>query len=149
MVDFAHDARAAIFAFGSRHANKDTIPFEWTRTLAPLPVTKIYVRDIYQLWYQKGLPGIADSPQGVSDYLCRLIAGEDINRIVTMGGSMGGYAALLFGTLMGADEAYAFAGQTYLPTRHGRLLAKAVWRRKWPILIKHWELVSDRKLNRK
>ncbi len=149
MVDFSHHARAVVVAFGSRHVNKDTIPFEWIRTLEHLPAAKIYVRDIYQLWYQKGLPGIAGSPEGVRDYLCRLIAGQDINRIVTIGGSMGGYAALLFGSLMEADEALSFAGQTFLPTRRGRMLVKAVWKREWPILKKHWELVSDPTLDHK
>ena len=147
-VDFPQDARAVVVAFGSRHAYKDTIPFEWTRTLESLPVAKIYVRDVYQIWYLKGLPGIADSPRGVSDYLCRLIDQQDIQRIVTIGGSMGGYAALLFGCLMGADEAHAFAGQSFLPTRRGRLLPKAIWKRKWPVLRKHWELISDRTLDR-
>jgi hypothetical protein len=148
-VDFPPDAQAVVVAFGSRHAYKDSIPFEWTRTLESLPVAKIYVRDIYQIWYLKGLPGIADSPQGVSDYLCQLIGQQGIHRIVTMGGSMGGYAALLFGCLMGANEAHAFAGQTFLPTRRGRLLAKAAWKRKWPVLRKHWELIADRSLDRK
>lgn len=149
MIDFSSSSSAAIIAFGSLHIGQKTIPFEWTNVLESLPAKRIFARDLHQLWYQKGLPGIADSPDGVSDYLHQLIMHHDVEKVVTIGGSMGGYAAMLFGYLLAANEVHAFSGQTYLPTRKGRMLFKAFLQRKWSVLWKNWELVSSRDVNRK
>jgi hypothetical protein len=61
---------------------------------------------------------------------------------------MGGYAALLYGALLEVDEVHAFAGQTFLPARRGRIFWKTVYARNWAILRKHAELLLDSHLDR-
>ncbi len=147
-LDFSSSSQAMIVAFGSLRLEKEIPPFEWTGILEDLPAKKIYVRDLEQLWYMKGLPGVSDSPEGVSEHLRQLINTQESKKTVTIGGSMGGYGALLFGHLLKADKVHAFSGQTYLPTRRGLNLARAVYRRRWRMLWKQRELLLNREINR-
>lgn len=148
LVDFSVESEALIIAFGSLQLNK-VPPFEWTSILANVPARKIYIRDLYQLWYLKGLPGIANNPEGIRNCLQPLIAQQECKTIITVGGSMGGYAALLFGQLLEATEVHALAPQTFLPARKGRVLLKTIYGRAWPILRKQAELMLNRQLDRR
>ncbi len=55
----------------------------------------------------------ATIPQ-VAEHLEGLIAGHQIDRLVVVGTSAGGYAALIFGSLLGADRVLCFGPQTTL-----------------------------------
>lgn len=147
--DFSSHSDSMVIAFGSLRLKPEPPPFEWTGVLGSLPAKKIFIRDLHRFWYLKGLPGIADSPEGVGRYLRHVIGEQGSRRVVTFGGSMGGYAALLFGHLLQADTAIAFAPQTFLPSRKAQIVARSVRRRKWRILWKYWRLVSNREVNRK
>jgi pimeloyl-ACP methyl ester carboxylesterase len=142
--DFSSNSRTMLIAFASKRLTAPVPPFEWTGALAAIPAKKMYVRDLYQLWYLLGFPGVADSPHEAAAYLKHLVDENKCDRIVTLGGSMGGYAALLFGCLLQADAVHAFGGQTFLPTRRGRYLAQAIAARDWPSLRKDWQVRSQR-----
>lgn len=147
-LDFSSSSQTMIVAFGSLRLEEEIPPFEWVGALEHLPAKKIYVRDLDQLWYLKGLPSIAPCPEGVSEHLRQLITEQESKKVVTVGGSMGGYGALLFGHLLKADEVYSFSGQTYLPTRKGLNLAKVIHGRDWRLLGKQWEILLNREINR-
>lgn len=71
-------------------------------------LNKLLLRDSSQLWYLAGIPGLA---QGVDDALAAIracIAPLEPSHIVTIGQSMGAYAAILYGTLLGAQKTIAF-----------------------------------------
>ncbi|MFN2138073.1 MAG: hypothetical protein ACK2UK_19110 [Candidatus Promineifilaceae bacterium] len=70
-------------------------------------------------------------------------------KVITLGGSMGGYGALLFGHMLQADEVHAFSPQSFLPSRQGRHLWKAMLARSWPLLRKQAMLRLDRQLDRR
>jgi pimeloyl-ACP methyl ester carboxylesterase len=76
-----------------------------------------HLRDPRDTWFQNGMSDALPSPEAVAAHLKGLIAELAPSRVVTVGSSMGGYAALLFAGLLKADAAIAFAPQTYLDRR--------------------------------
>jgi hypothetical protein len=89
-------------------------PFELFKATATSPCKRLFVRDLRQSWYHKGLPGHGKNLLGVAETLRERIADHDIDRLVVAGNSAGGYGALVFGTLLGADVVLGFGAQTVL-----------------------------------
>jgi len=89
-------------------------PFEFFSLTSGIPVKRLFVRDLRQAWYHDGLPGYGDSLLESAGALRSLLAGLEVNRLVVVGGSAGGYAALAYGTLLGADEVLSFSPQTVI-----------------------------------
>jgi hypothetical protein len=102
--------------------------FEFSRTLEKFAVKKFFVRDLAQAWYQRGLPEAGGTIDEVSEYLQGSIRQLNVQRIVTLGNSMGGYAALLFGWLLQVDEAHAFSPQTYIDRKRRLLTRDSRWK---------------------
>lgn len=89
--------------------------FEFFNVATGLPVTKVFIRDLDQAWYQRGVHGLGTSiPETSAALAARL---ERFEHVVFLGGSSGGYAALLFGALIGVDRALAFSPQTFVNRR--------------------------------
>jgi pimeloyl-ACP methyl ester carboxylesterase len=105
------DSDAAIVAFsgkGVRH-------FEYHRALGPvLGVGRLLVRDLSQNWYNAGLPDVGETIDDIAERLREELAARGVRRVITMGASMGGYAAILFGCMLGAERAIAIGPQTLL-----------------------------------
>jgi acetyl esterase/lipase len=89
-------------------------PFEFFKASGDIPVKKLFVRDLRQAWYHRGLPGHGDRLEDVAAWLRELLAGNGVERLVVAGNSAGGYAALLFGALLEADVVLCFAPQTVI-----------------------------------
>ncbi len=79
--------------------------YEWSASFRNFPINLIGVRDPHECWYQRTLWP-----------LCRrlrtAIAALGTRRLVCVGGSAGGFAALLFGRALGADRILAFCPQS-------------------------------------
>ncbi|GAB5400448.1 MAG: hypothetical protein Aureis2KO_20330 [Aureisphaera sp.] len=88
--------------------------FEFKRTLESIPCDKIFVRDHHQCWYQKGSDEQINSREKLLRRLNQLIKEGDYKRIVFLGNSMGGYAAIYFGVLLKVDRILAFSPQTFI-----------------------------------
>jgi hypothetical protein len=88
--------------------------FDFVRATSQLNAKRAYVRDAHQLWYQKGTPSLGDSVQEVVASLRRTIEAQKVKRLITLGNSGGGFAAILFGVMLGADEIHAFNPPTRL-----------------------------------
>jgi hypothetical protein len=88
--------------------------FEFKKTVSDVPAHKLFLRDPSGLWYLAGLPETGDSADAVAAYVRAHCARLGAKRVVTVGNSSGGYAALLFGILIDADEVHAFAPKTRL-----------------------------------
>ena len=74
----------------------------------------IYLKDTKQAWYQLGVVGLGDTITDVSNNLKEIIKNINYSTIITIGSSMGGYAAMLFGSLIGANSILAFGPQTFI-----------------------------------
>jgi hypothetical protein len=83
--------------------------FEFHRTGGEVRAHTLYLRDLAGDWYQNGLPGAGTSSDELAAFLRSHCESVGATRLVTVGNSAGGYAAILFGALAGADEVHAFA----------------------------------------
>lgn len=90
--------------------------FEFFKSLDNLDCDKIYMRDFYQAWYQKGVDENISSIEEIRNYLENIIASNKYKNVCFIGNSMGGYAALLFGNLLNINRVICFAPQTFIDT---------------------------------
>ncbi len=88
--------------------------FEFYRASKILDDHKIFLRDLAQCWYQVGLPPISRDIETTAQYLNAQIDRLKPEKVYFVGNSMGGYAAILFASLVGVGEAIAFAPQTFI-----------------------------------
>lgn len=100
--DLRGEAITVVAFSGMMRANRI---YEWTRSFVDLPVNFIGVQDPHRAWYQFGTAEIA---KGVRAAVKR--AGG--TRLVFIGGSGGGFAAFLFGRMLGADRILALSPQS-------------------------------------
>lgn len=115
VADLTFPGEPLFMAFGGIAGRMATIPpFEFFKLTRHLRVNKAYLRDLDQRWYHGGLRGVTGSIGETADYLGCLRSACRARRTVVFGSSMGGYAALLFGSLIGVDAVHAFSPHTWL-----------------------------------
>jgi hypothetical protein len=112
IVDLEHDGPTLVVAFAGLRGFLGGFPaFEFRKILSSVDVKSAYFRDHYAAWYHRG---VVDIGPGIESVLRRLRElQQEAQRVVMIGNSAGGYAALLFGALLGC-EAYAFSPQTFI-----------------------------------
>lgn len=109
-----------IISFSGRRAETDQRkisawgPFEFVKTLYGKNLHQFYVRDRDNLWYQYGVEGLSEGIDDAAKAIRAEAEKAPHKRIVTIGNSMGGYGAILYGILMGADKVIAFAPQSFI-----------------------------------
>lgn len=116
-AELDRDGRTLLVAFGGLLNQIGQIPvFEFMSLVeAEDPAAKrVFLRDLHQVWYQRGVDGTGDTVPQVADWLRALTRRSGAKRVVMLGASAGGFAAILFGALAGADEVHAFGPQTFL-----------------------------------
>ena len=100
-------AGLALSAFGIQ-------PFEFMKCLTkwfPTISKKFYI-DLNKCWYHKGIKGISTNIDDTKKYLEEII--KDYKKVIFIGSSAGGYAAILFGSLLNISSVIAFMPQTIL-----------------------------------
>ncbi|MDV7140205.1 hypothetical protein R3X28_15035 [Maribacter sp. TH_r10] len=85
--------------------------FEWQRNYIQYAKKHIFLRDVQKQWYIEGISEKHDNPEALWELLRELTSGF---RVYVMGSSAGGFAALLYGSLLRADRVYAFNAQLNL-----------------------------------
>ena len=142
MMETMSGAPVLVVVFGGvlHGVGIDVPPFEFLRSLSSHKCDAIFLRDFRQAWYQLGVEGIAADVAGLAHWLRTRRRGYA--RTITLGNSMGGFAALLFGRLAGFDLSLAFSPQT---TIEAEALA-ALGDRRWQKLIKrvHAQVADSR-----
>lgn len=91
--------------FHERVTRRNT--FEWFGTRVPGCGRHIFIRDVFKQWYLGGINGRLNSPQKVLEWLKNETRGC---RVTMAGSSSGGYAAVLFGSLLHAERVFSFNG---------------------------------------
>jgi hypothetical protein len=105
---------ATVISFGGIVNNpKSDAKFEFFRFFDQLPYRKIFVRDLDQCWYQRGVRGLGTNLTESVEALRPLVAAAD-GPVIAVGASAGGYAAMVLGTLLGAHRCLAFSPQSNL-----------------------------------
>jgi pimeloyl-ACP methyl ester carboxylesterase len=112
VVDLEHDAGTLVIAFAGLRGFLGGFPaFEFRNILSSVDVKSAFFRDHYAAWYHRG---VVDVGPGIDSVLARLRELQrEARRVVMIGNSAGGYAALLFAALLGC-EAYVFSPQTFI-----------------------------------
>lgn len=125
--ELASPSRTMLIAFAAMSPLKPP-PFHLFEATTGLPVKRLFVRDPARVWYQHGVPGFGDSIDEVAASLRAIIDEHEVDRLVTIGSSAGGYAALAFGSLLEADLVLSFSPQTILD----RTWLAEVGDERWP-----------------
>lgn len=73
---------------------------------------KIFCRDEKVQWYNFGITGLTKDINDTLDFLHQKIS--KYKKVIFIGSSMGGYAAILFGSILNVDTIIAFRPQTFL-----------------------------------
>lgn len=113
-------------AFRYRIVEKNS--FEWYGLRVRKAYKHIFVRDIFKQWYLKGINADIDSPEKLYSFLRQETEGM---KVICMGSSAGGYAAILYGSLLRAERVIAFNAQFELRsllTRDGEAKNPLVYR---------------------
>lgn len=113
-LEMIGDSRTLLIAFGGMRGGFGMPLFEFSTLTENMPAKRLFVRDLRQAWYHQGVPQHGGTLLEFAESLRQLIAGYDVDRLVATGNSAGGYAALVYGTLLGADTVLAFAPQTVI-----------------------------------
>jgi predicted esterase YcpF (UPF0227 family) len=100
-------AGLALSAFGTQ-------PFEFMNSLQKWfpDISKKFYIDLNKCWYHKGIRGISTNIDDTKIYLENII--KDYKKVIFVGSSAGGYAAILFGSLLNISYVIAFMPQTFL-----------------------------------
>jgi hypothetical protein len=113
--DYSARSGVLLVSFSGFKRNPDVLPgFSLRGTLKGLAVDKLYLRDIDRAWFLRGLRGITRNVEETAAFLRAEAQSVSARRVVLTGYSLGGFAALLFGALIGADEVHAISPQTFL-----------------------------------
>lgn len=84
------------------------------RYLAALGISAVYLRDFSRLMFLRGISSKAADLAGTVRWLGDLLGQWGTRRILSLGTSAGGYAAIHYGMALGADRIVAFSTPTNL-----------------------------------
>jgi len=89
-------------------------------------VNVVYLRDFNKRAYLTGVVGLGEGEAATIESLSRLLREIGAERVIVMGASQGGFAALRYGALLGAAWAVSFSGLTDL-SLHYEKVRPSVW----------------------
>jgi len=90
-------------------------------------IDRIVLRDLDSAWHHRGIRGISNDIFGTIAFLKARISEKKYSRIVCVGIFAGGYAALLVGTSINADEVLAFSPHTFLDQENRTKYRESRW----------------------
>jgi len=90
-------------------------------------INKILVRDSGNSWYHRRLDGLGEHPDETAASLRTLIDEIRPSRVITIGQSMGAYAALMYGLLLEVQQVIAFGPLSFLDPRQALLYHERRW----------------------
>lgn len=85
--------------------------YEWKKNRFANAGKHIFIRDIRKQWYIGGINSKLDTPLKLCDFIKNETEGY---KTYTIGSSAGGFAAILFGSLLKVNRVYAFNAQLNL-----------------------------------
>ncbi len=129
-TDYAVNSGTLLVLLGGIKGNLNVPVFEFAQVTREFPVKKLFIRDHEQAWYHRGVRGVAEDMEGLAGFLRAQIMEQGCRRVVLLGNSMGGYAAILLGCMMPADYVLAFSPQTFIGRARRLLAGDRRWKRQ-------------------
>ncbi|MGY9047555.1 hypothetical protein P775_00395 [Puniceibacterium antarcticum] len=111
-------SKRALFAFS--HVGYPAGKFALSHDLAGIDANVIFLNAPENSWYQCGIGDDAPSIDHLSCHLMEIADTLGVSESYTVGMSMGGYAAVLFGGLLNVDAVLAFTPEITLGLYHSR-----------------------------
>ena len=90
-------------------------------------LNKVLVRDSGNSWYHRNIDGLGAHPDETAEALRALIAAIAPSKVITIGQSMGAYAAVMYGLLLGVDSVIAFGPLSFLDPAQALLYHERRW----------------------
>ncbi len=126
-IELVEGSSQIYFIFGGIAAGMGMPPYEFSKASNILSDSRVFIRDLRQAWYHRGLPGVSTNITETKNHLESIINDNDAKSVIMVGNSMGGFAALLFSSMIPKSKAIAFSPQTFVNPRK-RLMHKD---RRW------------------
>lgn len=102
---------------------KKSIPtFIFHNFLTPYTVDKLFLRDIKMRYYLTGLKHCTDNFEQTVEFIKNMTIDKGYKKIIAIGCSSGGYAAILYGNLLNFTKIIAFNPQTVLNDKKESLI---------------------------
>lgn len=124
-----------VIAFGGLAERGNQPAFEFARFTRRLGAQRVLLRDHHRAWYHRGVHGVGDDLPAVEAYLRDVIGRARPSRVVVVGASAGGFAAMLLGHRLDADVVHAFAPQTFIDPALRRRRREPRWSREVGALV--------------
>lgn len=112
--DFWQGSNRLYVCFGGLDGSLGLPLMEFCRTGRILDYSRILLRDPHLAWFQRGIPAIGETVHEVADFIQQRIEASGAKEIRFVGSKMGGYAALLFCSLLNRGRAVVFSPQTFI-----------------------------------
>ncbi|NJM20899.1 MAG: hypothetical protein HC836_32550 [Richelia sp. RM2_1_2] len=131
-VDFVKSGLPLIISFGfaqwnGEHQYDFVGRLKRVEQIAQRQLNKIFLKDSTNSWYHNGVQGLGESIDEVAQSLQALIESMQPSRIIAVGQSMGGYAAIAFGILLKVDTVISFGSLSCLDSRFAQLTQDTRW----------------------
>lgn len=101
-----------VIAFSGAEAGLMMHPYEFMAVTRLMDRPRIYLQDRYNVWYQNGINEKVSNFESLCACLGDKVRKSDTNKLLILGVSSGGFAALLAGHILRADYVHAFGPQT-------------------------------------
>lgn len=113
--DYTADSEVLLIIFSGLKQNPAAIPgFSFINVTAGLPAKKLFLRDLDKAWFLRGFRRETTNVEQSVEFLRGEAERAGARRVVLLGYSLGGFAALLYGALLNADAVQAFSPQTFI-----------------------------------
>ena len=111
------ESEILVLAFGGMASRLGMPPFEFLNSFRKRDVSCLFFKDFHQFWYQQGLLGLTENVDETQALIQSMIKDIAPRKIFSIGTSAGGYAAIMFGVLLGVSKVLAFGPQTKVGNR--------------------------------
>lgn len=92
----------------------ETRPFEFVHSLQDKECDVLFLRDRHRAYYQSGVKGAGRTVDEVAHFIRSFVSQGKYDKLVTLGHSMGGYAAILIASKINADICLAISTLSFL-----------------------------------
>lgn len=119
-----------LVSFGGVNQGLGMPVFEFFNSINDLKCDKIFFRDFSQMWYQKGVDDVVNDINSLMNFINNEIIKNKYTKVIFLGNSMGGYAAILLGVLIKVDRVISFAPQTFIDKKKRFFFGDRRWARQ-------------------
>lgn len=91
---------------------------------------RLFLADAHQYWYHGAILGFSSGLESTVNEIRGIVKDNGIEKLVTIGTSMGGHASLLFGGLLGVQHIVAFSPQTNITSKFLSEIGDNRWAQK-------------------